>query len=220
MTVEQGQRRSPEARDVFIFDGECWFCMNWLRRIRRWTGASGAEFRPFQLAHRDYPSIPLQEFERAFHWIPAEGPVLKGAEAIFALAARGDRSRHPFAGWIADALGSDAVGAHFAALSTNLPAVAAFASPERAALRMSRISAVGSAVGRPALAQQVDERFTALCARLTDVIRPLHDRGILRADLDVYTFCAWFAAVTRRPVSIGAHCIGSSNFSAASPCWA
>ena len=45
-------------------------------------------------------------------------------EAIVAAAA--------MRGWIADALGSDAVGAHFAALSTNLPAVAAFGiAPDR-----------------------------------------------------------------------------------------
>ena len=77
--------------------------------------------------------------------------------------------------------------------------VAAFASPDRVALRMSRISAVGSAVGRPALAQQVDERFAALCTRFAEVIRPLQERGIVRADLDLFTFCAWFVgAITGR----------------------
>ena len=75
----------------------------------------------------------------------------------------------------------------------------AFSNPERAALRMNRIGALGAVVGRAELQQEVVARFTALCSQLADVIRPLQDRGIVRADLDLLAFSAWFTgAITGR----------------------
>ena len=75
----------------------------------------------------------------------------------------------------------------------------AFTSPDRSALRMSRIGAIGASVGRPELRHEVAGRFTALCEQLADVMRPLQERGIIRADLDLLAFSAWFTgAVTGR----------------------
>ena len=75
----------------------------------------------------------------------------------------------------------------------------AFSNPERAALRMNRIGALGAVGGRAELQQEVVARFTALCSQLADVIRPLQDRGIVRADLDLLAFSAWFTgAITGR----------------------
>lgn len=75
----------------------------------------------------------------------------------------------------------------------------AFSNPERSAMRMNRIGALGAVVGRAELQQEVVARFTALCAQLADVIRPLQDRGIVRAELDLLAFSAWFTgAITGR----------------------
>ena len=75
----------------------------------------------------------------------------------------------------------------------------AFVDPERSNLRVRRVSALGSAIGRPELKAIVIEKFVELCTRMAEVIRPLQERGIIRPDLDLLTFSAWFTgAVTGR----------------------
>lgn len=77
--------------------------------------------------------------------------------------------------------------------------LATFSDPARSNLRMRRMSAFASAVGRPELTAQVIERFTALCSSLADVIRPMQERGVVRPDLDLVAFSAWFTgSVTGR----------------------
>ena len=72
-------------------------------------------------------------------------------------------------------------------------------SPERAAMRMDRVSAFGSAVGRPDLADAVTAKFVAICENFGTVLRPLQERGLIRADIDLTAFGAWFTgAVTGR----------------------
>jgi AcrR family transcriptional regulator len=71
--------------------------------------------------------------------------------------------------------------------------------PERSAMRMDRMSAIGSAIGRPELADLLAAKFVALCVRFAGVLQPLQEKGIVRADLDLVAFAAWFTgSVTGR----------------------
>ena len=59
--------------------------------------------------------------------------------------------------------------------------------------------AIGSAIGRPELADLLAAKFVALCVRFAGVLQPLQEKGIVRADLDLVAFAAWFTgSVTGR----------------------
>jgi predicted DCC family thiol-disulfide oxidoreductase YuxK len=72
------------ARPVFVFDGDCGICREWVDCWRELT-AGRIDFRPYQEAAADYPQVPRAEFERAVQLIQPDGGVTGGAEATFAL---------------------------------------------------------------------------------------------------------------------------------------
>ncbi len=67
---------------VLIYDGACAFCAYWARYWHRLTGERVA-YRPYQEAARDYPAIPLEDFQRAVQLISADGRRASAAEASF-----------------------------------------------------------------------------------------------------------------------------------------
>jgi predicted DCC family thiol-disulfide oxidoreductase YuxK len=67
---------------VLIYDGDCAFCAYWARYWHRLTGERVA-YRPYQEAARDYPAIPLEDFQRAVQLISADGRRASAAEASF-----------------------------------------------------------------------------------------------------------------------------------------
>jgi AcrR family transcriptional regulator len=70
---------------------------------------------------------------------------------------------------------------------------------ERRDWRLDRISAIGSAVGRPALAAIVAAKFDHIVEQFSTAMRPLQDRGLIRPEVDLVAYAAWFAgAVTGR----------------------
>jgi predicted DCC family thiol-disulfide oxidoreductase YuxK len=73
-----------EAKPVFVFDGDCGICREWVEYWRELTGAAFA-FRPFQEAAADYPRVPREEFARSVQLIRPDGTKSSGAEATFAL---------------------------------------------------------------------------------------------------------------------------------------
>jgi len=70
---------------------------------------------------------------------------------------------------------------------------------ERKQWRLDRISAIGAAVGRPALSQIVALKFDRIVEQFASAMSPLQARGLIRADVDLPTYAAWFTgAVTGR----------------------
>jgi predicted DCC family thiol-disulfide oxidoreductase YuxK len=78
---------SPEPAavwPVFIFDGACGICREWVDYWKQLT-AGRVDFRPYQDAAAGYPQIPRAEFERSVQLVEPDGTVRSGADATFAL---------------------------------------------------------------------------------------------------------------------------------------
>jgi AcrR family transcriptional regulator len=73
--------------------------------------------------------------------------------------------------------------------------LAAFIDPARAGFRLDRVSALGAAIGRPELAAVMSQKFVQICIRFAGYIQPLQEKGLLRADLDLAAFSAWFVGM-------------------------
>jgi predicted DCC family thiol-disulfide oxidoreductase YuxK len=75
--------RAP-ARPVFVYDGDCGICAEWVEYWHALTGER-IDYRPFQQAATAYPDIPVDRFARAVHLIAPDGTVSTGAGATFFL---------------------------------------------------------------------------------------------------------------------------------------
>lgn len=86
----------PRTREkpLMVYDGECHFCMRWIKRWQKTTGRA-VEYAPLQTAAADFPEIPRASFEREVKLIAADGRVFGGAEAVFRSLNWGDRP-----GWL------------------------------------------------------------------------------------------------------------------------
>ena len=63
--------------------------------------------------------------------------------------------------------------------------------PEAQATRMTRVSAVGSTLGRPRLRQEIARIQEQLLGLLISSIRPADGRGWIRRDVDLSALAAW-----------------------------
>jgi predicted DCC family thiol-disulfide oxidoreductase YuxK len=71
-------RRQP----LLIYDGDCGFCIYWLRYWQKLTG-DRVTYAPYQEVAAQYPQIPLAAFQRAVQYIAPDGTIASGAEAVF-----------------------------------------------------------------------------------------------------------------------------------------
>ena len=62
--------RTPDARPVLIYDGDCAFCLHWVRYWQRLTGAN-VSYAPYQQVGARYPQITTSEFRRAVQYVAA-----------------------------------------------------------------------------------------------------------------------------------------------------
>jgi predicted DCC family thiol-disulfide oxidoreductase YuxK len=74
--------RTPDARPVLIYDGDCAFCVHWVRYWQRLTGAN-VSYAPYQQVGARYPQITTSEFGRAAQYVAPDGHIAAGAEAAF-----------------------------------------------------------------------------------------------------------------------------------------
>jgi predicted DCC family thiol-disulfide oxidoreductase YuxK len=92
------QVASPPTKPLLVYDGDCRFCLLW---IRRWHQATGdrIEYLPYQDPRiaTQFPEIPRPQFESAVQLIQPDGTVYGGAEAVFRSRAYG-----PHAQWLVD----------------------------------------------------------------------------------------------------------------------
>ncbi|WP_425156983.1 lipase maturation factor family protein, partial [Candidatus Binatus sp.] len=71
-------RRQP----LLIYDGDCGFCIYWVRYWQRLTG-DRVTYAPYQEVAKQYPEIPIAAFKRAVQYIGPDGKIASGAEAAF-----------------------------------------------------------------------------------------------------------------------------------------
>jgi predicted DCC family thiol-disulfide oxidoreductase YuxK len=70
-------RRQP----LLIYDGDCRFCMYWIRYWQKLTGP-GVTYAPYQEVASEYPEIPVEAFKRAVQYVAPDGRIASGAEAV------------------------------------------------------------------------------------------------------------------------------------------
>jgi len=80
--MAHGRVSNPPEKPLLIFDGDCHFCRRWIERWRELT-RDAVEYAPFQEVADRFPEIPREHFEKAVHFIDADGSVYRGAEAVF-----------------------------------------------------------------------------------------------------------------------------------------
>ena len=76
-TADTGRRRP-----LLIYDGDCRFCIYWVRYWQRLTGHR-VTYAPYQEVAAQYPEIPLAAFQRAVQYVAPDGKIASGAEAVF-----------------------------------------------------------------------------------------------------------------------------------------
>jgi predicted DCC family thiol-disulfide oxidoreductase YuxK len=79
-------RRLP----LLIYDGDCGFCIYWLRYWQRLTGDRVA-YAPYQEVAAQFPEIPVAEFRRAVQYVAPDGKVASGAEAALLTLSHGGK---------------------------------------------------------------------------------------------------------------------------------
>ncbi|MGC1676781.1 MAG: DCC1-like thiol-disulfide oxidoreductase family protein, partial [Candidatus Binataceae bacterium] len=78
MQTTDAVRRAP----LLIYDGDCGFCIFWVRYWQKLTGHQ-VRYAPYQEVAAQYPEIPVAAFQRAVQYIAPDGKVASGAEACF-----------------------------------------------------------------------------------------------------------------------------------------
>jgi predicted DCC family thiol-disulfide oxidoreductase YuxK len=66
---------------LLIYDGDCRFCMYWIRYWQKLTGP-GVTYAPYQEVASEYPEIPVEAFKRAVQYVAPDGKIASGAEAV------------------------------------------------------------------------------------------------------------------------------------------
>jgi len=75
---------------LLVYDGDCSFCKLW---IERWQSMNFhvVKYAPYQEVYKNYPKIPLTDFQNSIKLILPNGEVYSGAEAIFLSQAYGSK---------------------------------------------------------------------------------------------------------------------------------
>ena len=81
------------GRGLVVWDADCTFCRRWATRLYALTGDTFA-WTTLQQADEGL-SVERARLEQAIHLIEADGRVVRGAEAIFTMLARGGVRRWP-----------------------------------------------------------------------------------------------------------------------------
>lgn len=70
------------SKPLLIYDGDCGFCLRW---IRRWDDITDGrvDYAPYQAVASQFPSVSPQEFSSSVQLVDVDGRVYRGAEAVF-----------------------------------------------------------------------------------------------------------------------------------------
>lgn len=69
-------------KPLLVYDGDCGFCLYWVRYWQKLTGDS-VVYKPYQEVADNYPAISVEAFQRAVQYITPDGKVASAAEASF-----------------------------------------------------------------------------------------------------------------------------------------
>ena len=93
---------TPPTKPLMVYDGDCRFCVLW---IKRWQQASGesVDYVPLQDpgVRKKFPELAPERLATAVHLIETNGAVFSGAEAAFRALAN-DPSKQRFLRWYQD----------------------------------------------------------------------------------------------------------------------
>src|SRR5271170_4136683 len=70
-----------QGTPILVYDGDCAICRHWVAYWRELTHGR-IDYRPYQETAQEFPTIPLEAFQRAIQLIEA-GCVYSGAAAAF-----------------------------------------------------------------------------------------------------------------------------------------
>jgi len=73
----------PQGIATLVYDGDCAVCRYWVVYWQGLTDGQCIVFRPYQEAAADFPTIPVEAFQRAIQLIEPDGRVYSGAAATF-----------------------------------------------------------------------------------------------------------------------------------------
>jgi len=68
------------TKPLLIYDGDCGFCIYWVRYWNKLTG-DRVTYAPYQQVGAEYPEIPVAAFQRAVQYVAPGGKIASGAEA-------------------------------------------------------------------------------------------------------------------------------------------
>lgn len=93
--MQSGPRvATPPPKPLMVYDGDCNFCILWIRRWQQLTG-DNVDYMPAQdpRVPGRFPEIPHEQYDTAIQLIEPNGAVYSGAEAVFrALAHNSNRN--------------------------------------------------------------------------------------------------------------------------------
>jgi predicted DCC family thiol-disulfide oxidoreductase YuxK len=78
-------RRLP----LLIYDGDCGFCIYWVRYWQKLTGDRVA-YAPYQEVAAQFPEIPVAAFQSAVQYVGPDGKIASGAEAALLTLSHAD----------------------------------------------------------------------------------------------------------------------------------
>jgi lipase maturation factor 1 len=104
---------APTQRPLLIYDGDCYFCLRWIRRWQE-TVRGRVDVASFQSVGPRFGSdIPVECFQSAVRLIEPDGKIYGGAEAVCRMLSYGPQSWSGFALWCYLHLPGYAVTARF-----------------------------------------------------------------------------------------------------------
>lgn len=65
-----------------LYDGECSFCCQWVKRWQAWTGNT-IDYIPFQQIGGRFPQISIEQCKETIHLVDPSGNSFRGAQAVF-----------------------------------------------------------------------------------------------------------------------------------------
>lgn len=77
-------------KPLLVYDGECAFCIKWIKRWRNIIGTK-IDYAPFQRVAEHFPKVPKHHFHESVILIQTNGRVISGALAVFESLAYGGR---------------------------------------------------------------------------------------------------------------------------------
>jgi predicted DCC family thiol-disulfide oxidoreductase YuxK len=90
---------APNQKPLFVYDGDCEFCIRWIRRWQE-TTREKVDVASFQsVGERFAQDIPIECFRSAVHLIETDGTIYGGAEAVFRMLNYGSGIGSGFGLW-------------------------------------------------------------------------------------------------------------------------